>query len=77
MSRNVPQSIKMRQKAGTDLPFVNLVDQNGGTRVIFDSRNARLGIYTLELESYDLNGGVFSTLKSDVITIYVEQTLPT
>ena len=36
-----------------------------------DARNVLKGQYTLILESFDKAGGVFSTLKSDTITISI------
>ena len=45
--------------------------QDLGTKVIIDASQIDLGEYTLLLESYDLNSGVFSTLKSDTVTLQV------
>ena len=63
--------IKLRQKSGFELGFVTFEEVATGTNVIIDTIGLPIGTYTLELESYDDAGGVYTTLKTDKITMDV------
>ena len=56
---------------GNELSFVTLEEQVEGTVITIDSRGLTFGIYTLVLESFDNAGGVYSALKTDIISLYV------
>ena len=64
--------IKMRQKVGSELPWVTL-EQGNPTHLKINTAGAVLapGDYTLILQSFDNNGSVKSTLKEDLITITI------
>ena len=61
----------MRQRVGSELSFVSLNHAASATTVLIDSSGLDTGEYILYLESFDDAGGVYSTLKSDTITIQV------
>ena len=63
--------IKMRQRSGSEQAWVTIT-QGSPTVVSFTPTNTlAVGQYSVILESYDNNGGVFSTLKSDTVTVNV------
>ena len=64
-------TVNMRQKAGSKLAFVTFAYKATSTDVNINTSGVSPGVYTLELESYDTAGGVFSTLKTDTIIITV------
>ena len=63
--------INMRQRNGTELHFVSLSNTDSFTEVIIDGNDLTNGNYELVLESYDEASGVYSTLKTDRITISI------
>ena len=67
----------MRQKVGSELDFVTFANGATSTDVNINTNGVSPGNYTLELQSYDTNGGVFSTLKTDTIFITVTDPCPT
>ena len=62
--------IYLRQKDGSSLSWVT-IEQSSPTKVLIAPANVNAGTYWLILESYDNNGGVFSTLKTDTIEVTV------
>jgi len=64
-------NIQMRQKTGVELTWVTFTDSTLATTVNFAPSSTITGPFTLELESYDQAGGVYSTLKKDSILITV------
>ena len=70
-------AINLRQKTGEELSFVSLVNGTISTYVILYTAGVAPGEYSLVLESYDLNsnGAVPATLKTDTISIIVEEPL--
>ena len=67
----------MRQKVGSELSFVTFANRATSTDVIFNTNGVSPGVYTLVLQSYDTAGVVFSTLKTDIITLTVTDPCPT
>ena len=67
-------AIDLRQSADFELSFVQLTKGATATEVLIDATGLAVGNYTLKLESFDKNGGVFSALKIDTVTIVVKQT---
>ena len=63
--------IDLRQSAGADLPFVTFVNGATSTDVVIDTTDVEIGEYTLVLESFDTASNVYTTLKTDTITIVV------
>jgi len=67
----------LRQKAGSELAWVTFTQFEEVTQVnIAPDAGVLPGSYTIVLESFDLNGGVFSALKTDKITVRVAQPCP-
>ena len=64
-------AVNMRQKVGSELSFVTFTNRATSTDVNFNTNGVSPVVYTLELESYDTSGDVFSTLKTDKIIITV------
>ena len=67
----------MRQKVGSELSFVTFANGGTSTGVNINTNGVSPGVYTLELQSYDTAGGVFSTLKTDKIIITIIDPCPT
>ena len=63
--------INLRQKAGSELPWVSL-EQGSPSLIKIVPAGVAPGDYTLILQSFDNNGSVKSTLKTDLITITVK-----
>ena len=66
--------IHLRQKVGSELPWVTFPDGNP-KQVHFAPDGVEPGNYTVILESFDQNSGVFSTLKTDTVTVTVYEIL--
>ena len=64
-------AIDLRLGQDSDLTSVWLANSLTATEVVIDAINLSAGTYTLILESFDRNGGVFSTLKTDIITVTI------
>ena len=64
-------AIDLRQKAGTELPFVTFTNKATATDVVIDATGVMPGEYTLDLEAFDTNSSVKSTLKTDTVKIVV------
>ena len=63
-------AIDLRLSATSELTSVTFVNGATSTDIIIDGADLSAGTsYTLELESFDTNGKVYSTLKKDVITV--------
>ena len=63
-------AIDLRLSATSELTSVTFVNGATSTDIIIDGANLSAGTsYTLELESFDTNGKVYSTLKKDVFTV--------
>lgn len=70
-------AIKLRLSSDSDLiSSVGLNNQAAATEVTIDTSDLAVGNHTLKLESFDANGGVLSTLKTDIITVTVFETTP-
>ena len=50
---------------------MTLIEQTGQTQVDIDAKGVEPGEYKLTLESFDQNSSVYSTLKTDEITIII------
>ena len=70
-------AVNMRQKVGSELSFVTFANGATSTDVIINSNGVSPGVYNLVLQSYDTDGVVFSTLKTDTIIITVTDPCPT
>ena len=71
---NLPtvQKINMRQKSGSELPFVTLTNLDTSTDLSIDGTGVLPGEYTLFLESFDESSAFpYLTLKEDTVTIVV------
>ena len=64
-------AINLRQSIDSELSFVQLTNGAIDTEVLIDATDLAVGNYTLKLESFDKNGGVFSSLKIDTVNIVV------
>ena len=65
-------AIELRQKAGSEIPFVSFINFASSTDVVIDATGVLPGEYTLVLESFDTNSDLQElTLKTDIITIVV------
>ena len=63
-------AINMRQRLGSELDFVFITEQETYSEVTINASGLQTGDqYTLYLESFDTNGGVYSALKTDTILI--------
>ena len=63
--------IMMRQSSGQELAFVSIIELTGASEIHLDANLIEPGDYTLTLESYDDAGGLYSTLKTDIIAITI------
>ena len=63
-------NINLRQKPGSEVSWAQII-QTSPTLVKIDTTGIKAGNYTLTLESFDLNGSVYSTLRTDEIKIEV------
>ena len=68
--------INLRQKSGHDLSFVSFAEKAVSTEVFIDPRGVAPGVYTLYIESFDANSNVYSTLRTDIIELTIEEGLP-
>lgn len=66
-------AIKLRLAADSDFTSVSFVNGATATKVTIDTTGLAAGSYTVALESYDTNAGVYSTLKLDTVTIQVTE----
>ena len=66
----------MRQKAANELNFIAISELDSASEILIDASSAQPGDYTIILESYDYAGGVYSTLKTDTISLIVTSALP-
>ena len=70
-------AISLRQKAGHEHSFVTFADSATETAIIIDSSQTTVGVYTLELESFDGASTIQSTLATDTVTVTVVPGIPT
>ena len=72
-------AINLRLASDSELTTssVSLVNDPTATEVTIDTTGIAAGTYSLKLESIDENSGVFSTLKTDIVTIVVVGSPPT
>ena len=61
----------MRQKPGTELSWVTIV-QGNPTEIRIEPVDIPEGDYDLILQSFDENGSAKSTLKEDFVTLHVQ-----
>ena len=64
-------AIDLRLSADSKFTAVQFINDGTATNVIIDATGVAVGTYTLKLDSFDINGGLFSTLKIDTVTIVV------
>lgn len=72
-------SINVRQKTGSELPFVTLLNGADSTDAVIDATDVNPGVYSLVLDSFDFNNNTPAlALTTDTITIVItkaEETL--
>ena len=66
-------AIDLRVGNESEITSVQLKNGPTATEVTIDTTGLAVGTYTLVLESFDINGEVFSTLRTDSVTISVLQ----
>jgi len=65
-------NVMLRQKAGSELTWVTFTQDTLDTKVnLAPDISLAPGDFTVILESYDLDGGVFSALKTDSVILKV------
>ena len=63
--------LMLRQVEGKELSFITFTAIVGATKVTVDATSEAVGSYELHIESYDVSGGVYSTLHTDMTTILI------
>lgn len=63
--------IDLRLGSDSEITSVKFENNSSSTKVIIDTIGLPPGEYAIKLESIDNNSGVFSTLKTDTLTIVV------
>ena len=55
------------------MSFIALTEDSDSTQVTIDTDGQAVGSYELVMESFDISGGVYSALKTDIVTIKIAE----
>ena len=71
----VPLKINLRQSSSSTFSFVTITEAEDRSVIHIDTVGVQPGDYELKLESYDSEGRIQATSKTDTITITVKHLL--